>query len=646
MKFSNEKVIFRGSLKFLFVFSVLFFNILFLAAEDVSRGEESQPAEDVHDSKINIYIENSYSMLAYYEKQGMNLSNSIESLITHIKKNYPDMPREIYSIAGDSTNSLTKYYESNDMDFIFDIKNSQFRKNEKKCERDLDDPRCNFKKAAQKCTSDSKDPRCNTELNHTIEKILQETKSRSVSFFISDLIYSIEKSKVPSTMLPKLQTKTTQVFLDKSREDYNFSVVLIQLKVKFDGIYYDYNDVPSEKHGIERPIFILAMGNKDVLLKLFGEKNKLSEEINNFQNIAYFFTNNNYEKSVFTVLPVTDDEDSYPSNPGRVEPGDPVQRIYRYNEVNKISIAAQINCLNKDPEVKENYAGDVMVEIADKTSDETNKKHLIIEKVETFDKLNNETNKKFVKQLKNKGFTYVLNLKKEAGLKTPSNLKIYIIDDLPKWIDISSTEDDTKLDKTKTFGLKYFANGVKKGLQGNDSKDDYCFSIDLGVGYPEEDEAKISKENIGAFELLLTLPFDNNPDNALFSDFPALFGKISSAFFWFFIVLLFLPLLFNVLYFKVIEPSSDKMAVLCLTMLVSSLFCYLINIVLALCLSDLEILSSSFALLLIYLFTIPMLCSVIWFFVLSFAGDWVTKLGVWKIRTDNYDNLSEEEEDE
>ena len=608
--------------KFLFVFFALFFNALFLVADDVAENipQDStvQPEEKIPESKIKIYIENSYSMAGYYKEKDMNLSDSINNLITKLSSTYQGDMIELYSIANDKTESLTADYRLNkDMDELFHT-------NE------------NFQVKRDACSSQPNDPRCDSKLNKIVGKILNDTHGATISFLVSDLIYSIPKeSSNTDKILSKLQGDTEQVFLSKRHENQNFAAVLVRLMVKFSGTYYNYkNSKNSGKTNYKnRPIYLLAVGDKARLLKFFKDKEVVREKLNNFNDIAYFMTYDSEGDAFaddFTVLPVFNEEKKI--NPGRIETGDPIHAVYDWENVSEFFVAANVNCLNIDTEKSENYSG----------------KKVIVKSAEKFDPEKLNTQNKYLVENTGKKYTHLLQMEKD-GSSNSGYVEISIKDwdlnnnagNIP-WVSKYSTSDDvTNFKPETTFGLSYFVKGVDAAFRGENSEYDSCFSLKLSIGHSDE------KKDRTLAEWFLTVFFHDNPDEAWgIKDFPTLFGRISSAFIWFCIILFVLPLIFNFLYFKVVVPSDDKMKYLCLTMFVSSLFSYLINIVLALCLSDLDILSSSFALLLGYLFTIPMICSVIWFFTISFALDFTTKLGVWKTITNKFDNLPEEDEED
>ncbi len=611
--------------KILSVFWVLFFSVFFLFGEEltenVSQDDGNQITKEVPASKIRIYIENSYSMAAYYKENDMNLSDSINNLITKLSAVYRGENIEIYSIADDKAESLTADYNSkDDMDELFHSN-------------------VNFQVKRDACSYSPSDPRCDSKLNKIVGKILNDTHGETISLLVSDLIYSIPKeSGNLEKILPKLQGDTEQVFLRKRQENKNFAAVLVRLMVKFNGTYYNYKNV-GRSNSKPRPVYILAVGDKTKLLKFFKDKETVKEKLNNFQDIAYFMSYNSEDSSFandFTVLPMLNNEKI---NPGRIEKGDPIHVVYDWENVSEFYIASNVNCFNVESDKAENYSGkNVAIENADKFN------------LDTLD----PANRRFIEEI-GKKYTHILKVKKDStiGLKDVEiNLKDWDLNKNEKnipWVSGYSTSDDVNDFKPETtFGLAFFVKGVDAAFRGGNSKYDSCFSLKLNVGHSDE-----AKER-SLPEWLLTFFFSDNPDDAwFFKYFPTLFGRISSAFIWFCLVLLVVPLLFILFYFYVVNPSNDKMMLLCLTMLASSLFCYVINIILAYCVSNIEVFSSTlpypyFMGLLLYLFTEPMILSVFWFFVLSFLFDCQTKLGAWKtvIKTNDDDNLPEEEEDE
>lgn len=556
--------------------------------------QNGQQTEQISESKVKVYIDNSYSMTGYYDygtkKKELNLFTSIDNLMIWINKAYGGVSREIYSIAGKSTAPLTSDYEKN-----HSMKN-MFKDN------------ANFSSDKDPCKTND-NPRCTSKLNDIVETILNETGENSISFLVTDLIYSIPaESRDKDNKFNMLQNGTMQVFLEKIRHGKNFAVVLIRLTVKFSGKYYCSDEtVKLYDDIIKRPVYILAVGNEEKLLELLGEKEKLEEKINNFEEIVYL---NGMKNSRFTVLPAVEGDNAAALkliNPGRIREGEAIQRIYRYDDVEKFSVLTNISCLNRNSIKPEDFNEDFSVESVEPFS---------------LDKLN-ETNKKFVKKLRdfnpNKDFTHIINLKK----KNDSNLKINIKEKLPDWVEIFSTDDDiNNYSNETTFGLKYFVNGVKNAFQDSD---DSCFSINLAVG-GDNKTGSSEKDAAKTFpEILLTVGFSDNPDDidiSSFHYFPTLFGRISSAFPWFLAVLLVIPVIFNLIYYNITKRGNrrpTKIMKFAGITAVNMLFCYFMNLILAvrLCGINSNMDYPYFNWLAEYLFTVPLLFALIWFVVLS-----------------------------
>ena len=593
---------------------LLMFIVTPAADKESSHNNNEQQTEQISESKIKVFIDNSYSMAGYYDygeekDKELNLFTSIDDLMIWVNKTYDGVSREIYSIAGKSTAPLTSDYEKSHMKKIFKD-NTNFS---------IPNP--------SPCPKNSDDPRCTSKLNDIVETILNETDENSISFLVTDLIYSIPKeSRDKDNKFNMLQNGTMQVFLEKNRHDKNFAVVLIRLMVKFSGKYYHSDETRTTYHNIiERPVYILAVGNEEKLLELLGEKEKLAEKINNFKEIAYLM-----KSSRFTVLPAVEGDNAASLkliNPGRIGEGGAIQRIYRYGEVEKFSVLTNISCLNRNSIKPEDFNEDFSVESVEPFS---------------LDKLS-ETNKKFVKKLRdfnpNKDFTHIINLKK----KNDSNLKINIKEKLPDWVENFSTDDDINNYKDETtFGLKYFVNGVKNAFQDSD---DSCFSINLAVG-GDNKTGSSEKEAAKTFpEILLTIGFSDNPDDidiSSFHYFPTLFGRISSAFPWFLAVLLVIPVIFNLIYYNITEGWNrrlNKIMKFAGITAVNMLFCYFMNLILAvrLCGINSNMDYPYFNWLAEYLFTVPLLFSAIWFVVLSVLfNHWYKIYGAGRLEIANF----------
>ncbi|MBP3942855.1 hypothetical protein J5U18_04635 [Sphingobacteriaceae bacterium WQ 2009] len=289
-----------------------------------------------------------------------------------------------------------------------------------------------------------------SELNELYRMVLERTNKNDISIFISDCIYSLDKSRSTIQGLIFQQSLTKSVFLDKSQE-FPLSTYVIQMESNFDGKYFDKENQVIMLSNEIRPYYIWILG-EDGAVKDFLNKNDLTK-YKGFKN-SYFFTSQADLNLKSEVL-------------GRTK------SIGRFN-VNRKDKTILENINAKDSNFQFTIAVDFSNYPDKKTI--TNKGSYKI--TPGFEILNIQAipennqpellDKNDWNSISNRNYSHIITIR-SVDANFPSDFALSFTNALPAWIGSSNLDDDSniRLSLDKTFGLKYLFAGIKGAYDSN-----------------------------------------------------------------------------------------------------------------------------------------------------------------------------------
>ena len=189
--------------------------------ESVTSNDDS-PIADLPKCNVNVYIENSASMDGYV-KGVTEFEQSIYSYISDIK-----LADFCASLNLNYINSNILRQPDDVSDFIEKLEPSTFKI-----------------KGGNRST---------TDISNLFQSIIAEQGKDDISILISDFVFSPGR-KDASQYLTNQQIGIKTHFVNRLKEDPDYSAVLYRLVSKFDGKYYNKFDHPTQISA-ERPFFI------------------------------------------------------------------------------------------------------------------------------------------------------------------------------------------------------------------------------------------------------------------------------------------------------------------------------------------------------------------------------------------------------
>ena len=189
---------------------------------------------------VNVYIENSASMDGYV-KGVTEFESSLYSYLSDIK-----LADFCQSLNLNYINSKPLPQPDDVRDFIEKLEPDSFKR-----------------KGGDRST---------TDISNLFQTIMSEQGKDDVAILVSDFVFSPGK-KDASEYLTNQQIGIKTHFVNRLKEDPDYSAILYRLVSKFDGKYYNKLDNPTQINA-ERPFFIWLLGNKDQLQRLTKEVKK------------------------------------------------------------------------------------------------------------------------------------------------------------------------------------------------------------------------------------------------------------------------------------------------------------------------------------------------------------------------------------
>jgi hypothetical protein len=304
-----------------------------------------------------------------------------------------------------------------------------------------------------------------SKLNEIFKMILDSTYQNNISILVSDCIYSLDKKNDTEGALEFEKSLTKGAFLEKSKQ-FEFATIVLKMKSKFTGNYWNKDNVSTYLNGALRPYYFWIIGSNEHI-------NEFSKKINikslkGFQN-SYFLSNNTKEKQpYYTVLKETNKVGEF-KHAARGEPV--VKSIKDIEYVGgkfQISIAVDLANIQVDSSyliTAKNYV------VTD---------GFVVKSIEKIDR-NKLAKRDFVTIEKTTASHFItVSTTREFTIQ---DLKLELSNKIPAWVDQSNSINDTavKYQLDQTFGLAYLVQGVSEAYTTQKPEQTSYFKITVTI---------------------------------------------------------------------------------------------------------------------------------------------------------------------
>ncbi|MET6989152.1 hypothetical protein [Sediminicola arcticus] len=398
--------------------------------------------------KINLYIENSGSMNGYVNGR-TDFKDALQNLLVDIKFPYGEENIELFFINDQIHKSPIK---GDIVEFADKLSPSSIKIGN---------------------TGSS-------NLNEIFRQITKNSDDSTVSILLSDFIYSI-KGKQTTALLGEQKALTRDVFQTASKDGKNLTTNLYQFVSEFDGPYYDYNDKPIQLK-TSRPYYMAVIGSQNSVGNFTDKIGPYFQKYNGYKN-QFILTEKDYEINNFSVLIATLNQGKFKPAKKQVVKGQVkgIEITGDNRDGNLFQMAVAVN-LNNFP-VSKDYSTSPSNYTID-GSDFIISKIGVIEDTRIKFK-NGETIQIEPSDLLHlKGeFSHVIVFNTDN--KQIEDLKFNFIRTTPKWVEQSSTTDDSDINTNSntlqsTFGLTFLVEGLSEAyLKATGNKNYFSLTVPI-----------------------------------------------------------------------------------------------------------------------------------------------------------------------
>lgn len=305
-----------------------------------------------------------------------------------------------------------------------------------------------------------------TDLNDIVGMILKGVNEDSISILISDCIYSIVGDGTTSTLLTGCKNKTMGAFLEKTKEYPDLATTIVRLTSHFDGYYWDYkhpSGKASQSLSCDRPYYMCIIGTESNI-DLFNDHIEV-EEMRGYEN-KYVLSCSDFSDCKYSVLTRSHCKAMFRVN--GTPPYKTLEHARSHGGQFQFAIAVDLSNIPMSSSEKLDLNNYSVIQGA----------YQVVDVCEVAPVTMHPTDRNIVQSL---------NLTHEIVVSTnqyPTDLIVGVKRDIPQWVKMSSSTDDTSINEsdeetTKTFGLEYFVTGISDAYrEASPNKD---FSTELNV---------------------------------------------------------------------------------------------------------------------------------------------------------------------
>ncbi len=307
-----------------------------------------------------------------------------------------------------------------------------------------------------------------TDFKAIFDQLLNKTSYGTVSLLVTDMIYSTKQMEGvnPQRVFAEMQEMINYVFKGSVK---NKSVLMVKLNGSYNGPYYAYNNSVVQYNG-QRPYYIIMIGANDAIehiasdpqLSTFAEM----QQLRGYENM-YLFTAQPFYHPYYSLLL------SHKDVRGRFKP--------------EHGQGYQIKSL-KEVEADKN-SGDVQLVLAVDLGKMLIDQRYLTDKNNYIVSADDDVKIKEIREIAKADITpqqqkylgdathlFVLSLPRVSHEQT---VKITLRNELPAWIQASSTDNDLQPDANTTFGLRYLMEGIYRSYKRNTHNAPAYFDIEI-----------------------------------------------------------------------------------------------------------------------------------------------------------------------
>ncbi len=304
-----------------------------------------------------------------------------------------------------------------------------------------------------------------SKLNEILKMILDSTNQNNISILVSDCIYSLDKKNDTEGALEFEKSLTKGAFLEKSKQ-FGFATIVLKMKSKFTGKYWNKDNDFVYLDGASRPYYIWIIGSNEHINE-FSKKIK-TQSLKGFE-YSYFLSNFTKEKQpYYTVLKET-------NKLGKFKQADRNEKdVKSINDVEfdggtlQFAIAIDLGNIPVDSSYLTNPKNYVVPD------------GFTVKYIEKIDR--NKLSQRDMVTVEKTTATHFVTVSTTSKFTT-QDLKLALSNKIPTWVEQSNSVDDrnVKGELDKTFGLSYLVQGVSEAYATQNPEQTSYFKIIITI---------------------------------------------------------------------------------------------------------------------------------------------------------------------
>jgi hypothetical protein len=304
-----------------------------------------------------------------------------------------------------------------------------------------------------------------SKLNEILKMILDSTNQNNISILFSDCIYSLDKKNDTEGALEFQKSLTKGAFLEKSKQ-FDFATIVLKMKSKFTGNYWNKNNGSTYLDEAERPYYIWIIGSNENINE-FSKTIKI-KSLKGFE-YSYFLSDFTKEKQpYYTVLKETNKIGSFKQANRNEKDVKSISDAEFDGGTLQFSIAIDLSNIPVDSDYLTTTRNYVVPD------------GFTVKSIEKIDR-NKLSQRDFV-TVEESPATHFITVTTTSKF-TVQDLKLELSNKIPAWVEKSNSMNDTdvKNELDKTFGLSYLIQGVSEAYATQNPEQTSYFKITVTI---------------------------------------------------------------------------------------------------------------------------------------------------------------------
>ncbi len=307
-----------------------------------------------------------------------------------------------------------------------------------------------------------------TDFREIFDNILNKTDNNQVSILVTDMIYSVKDMAGvnPRKVFNEVQEMINSVFKDEVKKK---SMLVVRMNGSYDGPYYAYDNSVHRFSG-QRPYYIIIVGSNANIVRLTNDSSlRTFAEVRNlkgYANMCLFTSDDIYKPYYSLLLGNKDVRGRFRPERGQSSQIRSLEDVTPDKNSGDIQLALAVDLSRMF--IDERYLTDknnYMVESDDAIEIKEIRK---IEKADI-----SPAEKKYVGTATH---IFILSANK---ISHGQDVEIKLLNRLPQWVEVGSTDDDLNPDSATTFALRYLLNGIYDSYKRNAKNEPTYFELEI-----------------------------------------------------------------------------------------------------------------------------------------------------------------------